>query len=158
MVQSTFSSFPYPKCCRLISATSRMNFFRKTLGNAKNWTRSCWVRSANATSVLCHPHHESWFDKSWESNSLPLHEGIWRTAVVIWMRMNTLPLPIQGGAFRPFWVKGQDKEKEKRKGFKMVDWWVAECNILQKKKNLNSNVLERIERLFFYCCVIEKRT
>ena len=54
MVQSTFSSFPHSKCRRLITETSRMNFFRKTLGNTENWTRGCWVRSANATSVLCH--------------------------------------------------------------------------------------------------------
>ena len=55
MVRSTFSSFPHSKCRRLILATSRMNFFRKTLGKAENQTRGCWVRSANATSELCRP-------------------------------------------------------------------------------------------------------
>ena len=62
MVRSTYSSFPHSKCRRLILATSKMNFFRynwsekffsKILGNAENQTRGCWVRSANATSVLC---------------------------------------------------------------------------------------------------------
>ena len=66
MVQSTYSSFPHSKNCRqLISATSRMSIssdiihqkkiVRKILGNAENRTRGCSVRSANATSVLCHP-------------------------------------------------------------------------------------------------------
>ena len=64
MVRSTFSSFPHSKKCRrLISATSRMNnssekIVRKILGNAENQTRGCWVRSANATSVLCRPPEE----------------------------------------------------------------------------------------------------
>ena len=30
-------------------------FVRKILGNAQNRTRGCWVRSANATSLLCRP-------------------------------------------------------------------------------------------------------
>ena len=32
---------------------SSENIFGKILGNAENRTRGCWVRSANATSVLC---------------------------------------------------------------------------------------------------------
>ena len=50
MVRSTNSSFPHSKCHRLTSATSW-----KFHGNAGNRTRGCWVRSANATSVLCCP-------------------------------------------------------------------------------------------------------
>ena len=30
-------------------------FIQKNLGNAENWTRDGWVRSASATSVLCQP-------------------------------------------------------------------------------------------------------
>ena len=61
MARSTYSSCPHSKkCCRLISTTLRMNFFRynsseKILGNAENWTQGCWVRSTYATSVLCRP-------------------------------------------------------------------------------------------------------
>ena len=57
-----FSSFPHSKCRRLISATFRMTLFRKTVGNSENRTRGCWVRSANATSVLCRPPRIQTFD------------------------------------------------------------------------------------------------
>ena len=39
----------------LSSAVNKSQQLLKTFGNAENQTRGCWVRSANATSVLCSP-------------------------------------------------------------------------------------------------------
>ena len=57
MVQLTFSSFTHSKCCRLISATSRMISLSEIILQKNSWerresNRGYWVRSANATSVL----------------------------------------------------------------------------------------------------------
>ena len=46
IVRSTYWSFHTPSAVNLIS---------RTFGNAENRTWGCWVRSANATSVLCRP-------------------------------------------------------------------------------------------------------
>ena len=43
-------NFPFPW------KTEWNTFVGKTFGNAENWTRDCWVRSAKAISVLCRPY------------------------------------------------------------------------------------------------------
>ena len=45
-----FHAFPRSKCRQLTRQRQE-----RILGNAENRTRGCWVRSANATSVLCRP-------------------------------------------------------------------------------------------------------
>ena len=50
MFQSTLLSFPHS-----LSAFICLRNIKINLGKAKNQTRGCWVRSANATSMLCRP-------------------------------------------------------------------------------------------------------
>ena len=65
MVWSTFSSFSALTEVPLINISSIQNYLEKFLGTPRIELGGCWVRSANATSMLCRP---PWF---LSSNLLP---------------------------------------------------------------------------------------
>ena len=56
-VWSTFSSHCQlsSKQCRWLTSATWILFLLNFWGNAGIWTRGCWVRSKNTTSVLCSP-------------------------------------------------------------------------------------------------------
>ena len=64
---------PHTKMCTVVDKSLWHQEIRKNLGNTENRTWVGWVRSANATSVLCRPPHKQTFfssSLSWRTRAL----------------------------------------------------------------------------------------